>query len=187
MKAKKIVLLLLIIVVFPMQTLVSYGSSSYTTLKFGSRGTKVVNLQQALQSRGYYKSSIDGIYGKITERAVINFQLDNKIRVDGMAGKQTKSLLYSGTGTTNSSQSYYSDAVYWLSRIINAEAQGEPYEGKVAVGNVVLNRVKSPLFPNTIYGVIFEYYKGIPQFSPVADGTIITHLLNPAYRLQKIH
>lgn len=62
--------------------------------------------------------------------------------------------------------------IYWLSRIINAEAEGEPYEGKVAVGNVIINRKASPDFPNTIKGVIFEYYKGIPQFSPVAEGTI---------------
>ncbi|NLW27732.1 MAG: cell wall hydrolase [Hungateiclostridium saccincola] len=163
MNVKRVFLLLIIIVLCLMQTIAAHGSSSYTNLKFGSRGTKVVRLQQALQNKGYYKSSVDGIYGKITERAVINFQLDNKIRIDGIAGKQTKSLLYS---------SAYSDAVYWLSRIIHAEAQSEPYEGKVAVGNVVLNRVKSPGFPNTIYGVIFEYYKGIPQFTPVANGTI---------------
>jgi N-acetylmuramoyl-L-alanine amidase len=62
--------------------------------------------------------------------------------------------------------------LYWLSRIIHAEAEAEPYSGKVAVGNVILNRVKSGLFPNTVKGVIFDYYEGIPQFSPVADGTI---------------
>jgi N-acetylmuramoyl-L-alanine amidase len=62
--------------------------------------------------------------------------------------------------------------LYWLSRIIEAEASGEPYLGKVAVGSVILNRVTSPDFPGTVKGVIFEYYKGIPQFSPVANGTI---------------
>ncbi|HBM81360.1 MAG TPA: hypothetical protein DD426_11105 [Clostridiaceae bacterium] len=62
--------------------------------------------------------------------------------------------------------------LYWLSRIIYAEASGEPYLGKVAVGNVVLNRVASRYFPNSVKGVIFEYYKGVPQFSPVADGSI---------------
>lgn len=63
------------------------------------------------------------------------------------------------------------DAVYWLSRIISAESCGEPMEGKIAVGNVVLNRVASPLFPNTIYGVIFEQSYG-GQFEPVRNGTI---------------
>ena len=62
--------------------------------------------------------------------------------------------------------------LYWLSRIIHAEAEAEPYQGKVAVGNVVINRVNSSLFPNTVKGVIFDYFNTIPQFSPVADGTI---------------
>lgn len=62
--------------------------------------------------------------------------------------------------------------IYWLSRIIHAEAQGETYQGKVAVGNVVLNRVRSSKFPNSIYGVIFDKKDGYTQFSPVIDGTI---------------
>ena len=69
------------------------------------------------------------------------------------------------------SQVYDADAVYWLARIISAEAQGEPMQGKIAVGNVVLNRVRSSQFPNTIYGVIFDKKYGV-QFSPVANGTI---------------
>lgn len=62
--------------------------------------------------------------------------------------------------------------LYWLARIVNSEAGAEPVEGQIAVANVVLNRVKHPDFPNTIWGVIFEYTYGIPQFSPVAEGTI---------------
>ncbi|KPU42275.1 spore cortex-lytic enzyme precursor [Oxobacter pfennigii] len=62
--------------------------------------------------------------------------------------------------------------IYWLARIIESEASGEPYLGKVAVGNVILNRMESKDFPDTIKEVIFDDYKGIPQFSPVADGTI---------------
>ena len=64
------------------------------------------------------------------------------------------------------------EEVYWLSRIIHSEAQGESYQGKLAVGNVVLNRVKSNKFPNTLYGVIFDKQQGHTQFSPVLDGTI---------------
>lgn len=67
--------------------------------------------------------------------------------------------------------SYNADDLYWLSRIISAESQGEPLEGKIAVGNVVLNRVASPDFPNTIYGVIFDGRWG-GQFEPVRNGTI---------------
>ncbi len=67
--------------------------------------------------------------------------------------------------------SYNQDDLYWLSRIISAEAKGEPLKGQIAVGNVVLNRVRSTSYPNTIYGVIFDRKHGT-QFSPVAFGTI---------------
>lgn len=78
----------------------------------------------------------------------------------------------SGKVVSRSQGANDSEAVYWLSRIIHAEAQGEPYIGKVAVGNVILNRVNSPLFPNTIYDVIFDRQYGYVQFSPIADGNI---------------
>ena len=70
-----------------------------------------------------------------------------------------------------SSPSYTEDQLYWLSRIISAEAEGESYKGKLAVGTVVLNRVKSSEIPNTVYGVIFDRKNGV-QFTPVANGTI---------------
>ncbi len=66
---------------------------------------------------------------------------------------------------------YRADEVYWLARIINAESRGEPLLGQIAVGNVVLNRVKSPLYPNTIWSVIFDKKYGA-QFSPIIDGSI---------------
>ncbi len=71
-------------------------------------------------------------------------------------------------------QVYNADSVYWLSRIIAAEAGAEPLTGKIAVGNVVLNRVRSSQFPNSIYSVIFDKRYGI-QFSPVANGTIYNY------------
>ena len=77
-----------------------------------------------------------------------------------------------GSGGILSGDSFYkSDEVYWLARIINAESGGEIFKGKIAVGNVILNRVKSKYFPNTIYGVIFDKKNGT-QFSPTANGTI---------------
>ncbi len=66
---------------------------------------------------------------------------------------------------------YREDEVFWLARIIHAEARGEPLLGEIAVGNVVLNRVRSKEYPNTIYGVIFDKKFGV-QFSPVSDGSI---------------
>ncbi len=63
---------------------------------------------------------------------------------------------------------YNSKDLHWLSRIINAESRGEPFEGQLAVGTVVMNRVANPRYPNTVYGVIFD---GV-QFSPAVSGTI---------------
>ena len=152
-----------------------FASESSRVLKFGSRGNDVARLQQALQNKGY-SISVDGIYGKRTERTVINFQINNKLRIDGIAGRETQSKLFGSSSIasrgTVSTRNYSSGDIYWLARIIQAEAGGESYKGKVAIGNVILNRVNSRNFPNTVYGVIFEYYGSIPQFSPVADGTI---------------
>ncbi|MDF2522615.1 MAG: cell wall hydrolase [Clostridiales bacterium] len=147
------------------------AGTTYPLLKYGSRGTAVVRLQQALRTQGYLNGAADGIYGSMTRNSVIKFQTSKRIRVDGIAGNQTQTVLYAGTTSRSASTTAATD-LYWLSRIIHAEAEAEPYEGKVAVGNVVLNRVNSSLFPNTVKGVIFEYYQGIPQFSPVADGTV---------------
>lgn len=66
---------------------------------------------------------------------------------------------------------YTDDEIYWLSKIVHAESRGEPMAGKIAVANVVLNRVKSKDYPNTIYGVIFDRNHGV-QFTPVLDGSI---------------
>ena len=85
----------------------------------------------------------------------------------------TRSALVSDSQTqfVSGSKYYNQNDVYWLSRIINAEAEGEPFLGKIAVGNVVLNRKASPSYPNTVYGVIFDRKHGT-QFSPVSYGTI---------------
>lgn len=83
--------------------------------------------------------------------------------------KSSKNLASAGTSSRAGERN---DDLYWLSRIIHSEAQGESYQGKVAVGNVIINRVNSSLFPNTIKGVIFDRQNGYTQFSPVLDGTI---------------
>ena len=87
-------------------------------------------------------------------------------------GNQRAVILESGGKKPTSGDSFYkSDEVLWLARIIHAESSGEPLLGQIAVGNVVLNRVKSPDYPNTIYGVIFDRKYGV-QFSPILNGTI---------------
>ena len=83
----------------------------------------------------------------------------------------TVNISDSGKAPVSGDSYYNSDDVYWLSRIIYAESGAEPFRGKIAVGNVVLNRVKSSQFPNSVYGVIFDKKHGT-QFSPVSSGTI---------------
>lgn len=126
-----------------------------TLSQMGSRGTEVRNIQNKLKQLGYYTGSVDGIYGVNTKNAVIKFQKNCGLTADGIAGPKT--LLYLGLGSSSASSSAYSsNDVYLLAKVIAGEARGEPYTGQVAVGAVILNRVKHPSFPNTISGVIYQ-------------------------------
>lgn len=90
----------------------------------------------------------------------------------GVVSSSTKAELQGSYNPILTADKYYkSDEVFWLARIIHAESRGEPLLGQIAVGNVVLNRVKSAYYPNTIYGVIFDRKYGV-QFSPILDGSI---------------
>ena len=93
------------------------------------------------------------------------------VDVDWNADSRTVVLKSTNRSFVSGSEYYNSNDLYWLSRIINAEASGEILRGKIAVGNVVLNRRASRSYPNTVYGVIFDRKNGT-QFSPVAIGTI---------------
>lgn len=147
-------------IIFPF--LNSVGAATYA---WGSRGTVVSEIQRRLKAWGYYKSSVDGIYGYNTYKAVRYFQSKNGLKVDGAAGDRTLAAL--GINP-KSSQSSGNQDVALLARLINGEARGEPYEGQVAVGAVILNRVKDPRFPNTIAGVIYQP----GAFTAVVDGQI---------------
>ena len=94
---------------------------------------------------------------------------DAKIRWDNATS--SFSITKGSGGILSGDKFYREDEVYWLSRIINAESGGEPLKGKIAVGNVILNRTKDSYFPSTIYGVIFDKKNGV-QFSPTQNGTI---------------
>ena len=93
------------------------------------------------------------------------------IEVKWDASTRSVSLTRTGKVVRSDAGVYDADALYWLARIICAEAKGEPFAGQVAVGNVVLNRVASRQYPNTIYDVIFDRNYGV-QFTPTANGTI---------------
>lgn len=137
--------------------------------KYGSRGEEVRQIQTKLKRWGYYKGNVDGIYGSQTLEAVKYFQRKNGLTVDGIAGTKTlQAMGIMNSSNSSSSSSLSSSDLNLLSRLIYAEARGEPYTGQVAVGAVVLNRVKSSSFPNTISGVIYQS----GAFSVVNDGQI---------------
>ena len=137
--------------------------------KYGSRGSEVTQIQTKLKRWGYYKGNIDGIYGSQTVEAVKYFQRKNGLAVDGIAGKQTLEAMgiFNSSNNTGSSGNNSSD-LNLLTRLVYGEARGESYTGQVAVAAVVLNRVKSSSFPNTISGVIYQS----GAFDAVKDGQI---------------
>ena len=140
-------------------------------LRYGSRGDKVKELQQKLKRWVYYTGSIDGIFGSGTQAAVKNFQKKNGLTADGIVGPKTAAALgmnLTSSSSSSGSSSSSSGDLYLLARLVHGEARGEPYKGKVAVAAVVLNRVKSSSFPNTIAGVIYQ--RG--AFDAVSDGQI---------------
>ena len=141
-------------------------SSAAALSRVGSTGQEVRNIQTKLKNWGYFNSAVDGIFGSKTEAAVKSFQRKNGLTPDGIAGPATLAKI--GLPTGSSSQSSSSDNKMLLAMVINGEARGESYEGQVAVGAVVLNRVKHSSFPNTIAGVIYQ--KG--AFTAVDDGQI---------------
>ena len=139
---------------------------------WGSKGEQVSQVQRKLKQWGYYSGSVDGVFGQDTYNAVVRFQKKNGLTADGVVGTQTAAamgLTFSGSvsASTGTASSYESD-VELLARLIHGEARGEPYVGMVAVGAVVLNRVKSSKFPNTIAGVIYQS----GAFDCVRDGQI---------------
>ncbi len=131
------------------------GANVPTLSRYGSTGTEVRNIQSVLKRLGYYTGTVDGIYGSKTKAAVVRFQRDCGLTQDGICGPVT--LLYLGLGSSSSSSGKYSSSdIQLLAKVISAEARGEPYEGQVAVGAVVLNRVASPSFPNSVSGVVYQ-------------------------------
>ena len=139
-------------------------SAIHTLSKLGSRGEEVRRIQKKLKELGFYNGSVDGIYGTATKNAIIAFQKNCGITVDGVAGPKT--LLFLGLESSSSSSGKYSqNDIELLAKLIAAEARGESYVGQVAVGAVVLNRVAHSSFPDTIAGVIYQ--KG--AFSCVND------------------
>lgn len=175
-KSKKKILSKLTITIFGIiifiLIIINFGTKVYALSKYGSRSEEVKQIQTKLKRWGYYNGNVDGVYGSDTLEAVKKFQKKNGLTADGIAGKSTLEALGIETGnsssSSNSGYSNNSSDVNLLAKLIYGEARGEPYTGQVAVGAVVMNRVKSNSFPNTISGVIYQS----GSFDVVADGQI---------------
>lgn len=139
-------------------------------LEVGSSGANVTKVQNRLIQYGYMTGSADGKYGEKTRDAVILFQKRNGLTVDGRVGKATAAALgvTLTSPTSSSSSTIVSADQKLLAKLVYAEARGESYKGQVAVAAVVLNRVSSSSFPNTISGVIYQ----TGAFSCVSNGSI---------------
>lgn len=152
------------------------------TLKQGSRGDLVKTVQQKLIKWGYLKGSADGIFGAKTKAAVIAFQKKNGLTADGIVGTRTAQALgISLSSTTSTSSSTSSTDLNLLARVVYGEARGEPYTGQVAVAAVVLNRVRSSSFPNSVAGVVYQS----GAFDCVSDGQINLTPNRSAYNAAK--
>lgn len=134
----------------------------------------IATAQKKLKQWGYYNGAVDGIHGSQTYNAVVKFQRKNGLKVDGYIGPQTRKALgisektATGGYAATSRGVSKSDEVTLLAMAINGEARGEPYVGQVAVGAVILNRVKNPSFPNSIAGVIYQPL----AFEAVSNGQV---------------
>ena len=144
--------------------------------KRGSTGSVVVQIQKKLSAWGYYDGAVDGIYGSRTEEAVRYFQRRNGLTEDGKAGAQTLAAM--GISTAGAVQTSTAGDEALLARLISAEARGESYQGQVAVGAVVMNRIAHPSFPNTMAGVIYQ--RG--AFSCLDDGQFDQPVAQSAYQ-----
>ena len=159
--------IVVVFIVFVSYNLSFRTNESFALSKYGSSGNEVTQIQTKLKRWGYYNGNIDGVYGSKTVAAVRLFQQKNGLTVDGIAGPRTLAAMGISSSSSGGSSSRNSD-VNLLAHLIFAEARGEPYTGQVAVGAVVLNRVKSSSFPNSIAGVIYQP----GAFDVVSDGQI---------------
>ena len=187
MKRQKKRLCALLCTILLLNTLV-LGFAQYAlavSYRQGDSGSAVTTIQTKLKRWGYFDGPVDGIYGSKTTKAVRSFQRKNGLTADGVAGPATLKALgmeqtsqNSGSSQTGSSGGNASGDVALLAKVISAEARGEPYDGQVAVGAVILNRIAHPSFPNTLAGVVYEP----GAFTCMVDGQIDQPIASSAYQ-----
>ncbi|EDS78601.1 spore cortex-lytic enzyme [Clostridium massiliodielmoense] len=177
-----IILMLFSYASIPQHVIPYFNSIKTSVYKYGSKNNIVTEIQRRLKAWDYYEGELDGKYGYETYLAVKDFQRKNGLIVDGIVGDSTLASLGINDGTgggssnvssnTSSSTTSNNSDVMLLARLINGEARGEPYEGQVAVGAVVLNRTRDARFPSSIAGVIYQP----GAFTAIVDGQINAEL-----------
>ena len=178
---KKLVLALALVFAVNIFIIALAQHASAELYKKGSSGPTVSEIQTRLKNWGYYTGSVDGVYGSKTEKAVRWFQQKNGLSADGQVGDETLAALgipAGGAASDSTGSQSGSGSLDLLARLISAEARGEPYEGQVAVGAVVLNRTQHPSFPNSIAEVIYQP----GAFSCLDDGQFDEPVAESAYR-----
>lgn len=185
---KRQVVFLMVILFFVMFLMGSYQEviAKEKVIYYGSDPDAVGKVQRKLKDWGYYGGGIDGYFGYKTELAVKKFQKKNGLSVDGVCGPNTLDALglgnlidrSSGGSTKSKSAGGKSNESYLLAQCVNGEARGESYVGMVAVASVILNRVSSSKFPNSISGVIYQP----GAFDAVSDGQIYLTPSNTAIK-----
>jgi N-acetylmuramoyl-L-alanine amidase len=172
---KRLCIALAVIFAVNICLILTVQNASAASYKRGSTGSVVTQIQKKLSAWGYYDGAVDGVYGSRTEAAVRYFQEKNGLTVDGKAGDQTLAAM--GITTAGPVQSAAAGDTALLARLISAAARGDSYEGQVAVGAVVMNRIAHPSFPNTLSGVIYQ--RG--AFSCLNDGQFDQPVAQSAY------
>ena len=172
---RKLMLCLAVIFTLNIAVIAMVQQATAASYKKGASGSVVRQIQTKLKEWGYYSGDVDGVFGSQTEKAVRYFQEKNGLTVDGKVGNQTLAALgiHGGAASQNASGD-----VALLARLISAEARGEPYNGQVAVGAVVLNRMEHPSFPNTMSGVIYQS----GAFTCIDDGQFNEPVAESCYR-----
>jgi N-acetylmuramoyl-L-alanine amidase len=190
MKKKKILLKSLVLIslcLMPLSLLETNSVQAFSgqVIQKGAVGNDVIELQSRLKYIGFYHGKIDGVFGWSTYWALRNFQYEFGLPIDGLAGGATKAKLVRATKynkstkprskapqnkatAANTPAGFSQNDIRLMANAVHGESRGEPFTGQVAVAAVILNRVNSSKFPNTVSGVIFEP----GAFTAVADGQI---------------
>ena len=172
------ILIILLLNVLVLAMLWNNGARALS--KYGSTGGEVTQIQQKLNELGYNAGKADGIFGKNTKNAVLAFQRDYGLTADGIVGPATlQAMGLAGGGGSGGGHGGFSESdVQLLAKIISAESRGEPYQGQVAVGAVILNRIAHPSVPNALSGVIYQP----GAFSCLYDGGVNAPTADSAYQ-----